>query len=158
MKVTNDGAYPWRGTPLGDALERERGASGRRRLPSAARARGAANRVARQAVTAQAESRCDLVTDGWRVAVRAVAEGGGPARRRRGGPERGSGPGRFRVPIVRQEVAWKEPLLVEDFLFAAAGASVPVKVVLTVALHHRPAAEDRPTAIRWRWAWRSPPP
>jgi methionine synthase II (cobalamin-independent) len=128
MKVTNNGSFPWRGTPLGDALERERAQSG---SGAPAGVREARDRVARQAVTAQSEAGCDLVTDGLARRDEPVAEVAARLSGVEAGPEHGSGPGRFRVPIVREEVAWKEPLLVEDYLFAAAGGAAPVKVVLT---------------------------
>ncbi|HEV8201708.1 MAG TPA: hypothetical protein VGS03_16975 [Candidatus Polarisedimenticolia bacterium] len=140
MRVTNNGSFPWRGTPLGDALERER-AQGAGGVPAGLRE--ARDRVARQAVTAQSEAGCDLVTDGLARRDEAVAEVAVRLSGVEPGAERGSGPGRFRVPIVRQEVAWKEPLLVEDYLFAATGAAAPVKVVLTgpFTIAHR--AEDQ---------------
>jgi methionine synthase II (cobalamin-independent) len=139
MKVTNNGSFPWRGTPLGDALERERAAGGR--SPGTA-VREARDRVARQAVAAQSEAGCELVTDGLArrdepVADVAVRLGGVEA-----GSDRGEGRGRFRVPIIRQEVAWKEPILVEDYLFAAEGAAAPVKVVLTGPFTVAQRAED----------------
>ncbi|HET8948810.1 MAG TPA: hypothetical protein VFQ07_17660 [Candidatus Polarisedimenticolia bacterium] len=138
MKVTNNGSFPWRGTGLGDALDRERGQGGT--LPAAMRE--ARDRVARQAVAAQAEAGCDLVTDGLARRDEPVAEVAARLAGVETGPERGSGPGRFRVPVIRQEVAWKEPLLVEDYLFAAEGAAAKVKVVLTGPFTIAQRAED----------------
>jgi len=139
MRVTNNGSFPWRGTPLGEDLERER-AQGGSGVPAGVRE--ARDRVARQAVTAQAQAGCDLVTDGLARRDEAVAEVAARLSGVEAGPERGSGSGRFRVPIVRQEVGWKEPLLVEDYLFAAEGAAATVKVVLTGPFTIAQRAED----------------
>jgi methionine synthase II (cobalamin-independent) len=135
MRVTNNGSFPWRGTPLGDALERERGATG-------GGLREARDRVARQAVAAQAQAGCDLVTDGLARRDEPMAEVVARLVGVEAGDERGAGRDRYRVPIVRQEVAWKEPILVEDYLFAAAGAATPVKVVLTGPFTIAQRAED----------------
>ncbi|HZN02103.1 MAG TPA: hypothetical protein VFD06_00800, partial [Candidatus Polarisedimenticolia bacterium] len=143
MKVTNNGSFPWRGTPLGDALERLRGVTGAER-PDAAW-REARDRVARQAVAAQAGAGCDLVTDGLARRDEPVAEVVARLEGCEAGPETTSsrpGGGRYRVPIVRGELSWKEPVLVEDYLFAATGSPVPVKVVLTGPFTIAHLAED----------------
>src|SRR5262249_25504223 len=109
MRVTNNGSFPWRGTPLGDALERLRPAGGSGDGGAAGREGRA--RVARQAVAAQAEAGCDLVTDGLARRDETLAE----LVTRLDGVEPGAEPGgaaagRGRVPVVRREIAWKEPL------------------------------------------------
>lgn len=143
MRVANNGSFPWRGTALGDELERLRGAAAPDR-PEAAW-REARDRVARQAVAAQAEAGCDLVTDGLARRDEPVAEVVARLQGCEAGPEKpvgASGKGRYRVPIVHGEVAWKEPILVEDYLFAATGSAVPVKVVLTGPFTIAHLAED----------------
>jgi len=141
MKVTNNGSFPWRGTPLGDALERERGQAAEAAAPEGG-VREARDRVARQAVAAQAEAGCDLVTDGLARRDEPVAEVAARLAGVEAGAWRGEGRGRYRVPIVREEVAWKDPILVEDYLFAAAGAAAQVKVVLTGPFTLAQRAED----------------
>lgn len=140
MKVTNNGSYPWRGTELGEALERLRGAMGGDRSESAWRE--ARDRVARQAVAAQAAAGCDLVTDGLARRDEAVAEVVSRLQGCESGPEKSTGTKRYRVPIVRGEVSWKEPVLVEDYLFASTGSGVAVKVVLTGPFTIAHLAED----------------
>ena len=143
MKVTNNGSYPWRGTSLGEELERLRGVAAADRPESAWRE--ARDRVARQAVQAQIDAGCDLVTDGLARRDEPVAEVVARLQGCEAGPEKSegaTGKGRYRVPIVRGEVAWKEPVLVEDYLFAATGSAVPVKVVLTGPFTIAHLAED----------------
>ena len=142
MKVTNNGSYPWRGTRLGDALEERRAAAAKRPEEW----REARDRVARQALAAQAEAGCDLVTDGLARRDEPIAEVVARLAGCEAGPERTGGPAgaaRHRVPIVRGEVSWKEPILVEDYLFAATGSPVPVKVVLTGPFTIAQLAEDQ---------------
>jgi 5-methyltetrahydropteroyltriglutamate--homocysteine methyltransferase len=142
MKVTNNGSFPWRGTPLGEELERLRPAPGTGGAVETAW-REARDRVARQAVAAQAQAGCDLVTDGLARRDEPVAEAVTRLEGVEAGPEKRDAGGRtFRVPIVRSEVAWKEPLLVEDYLFAASGSEARVKVVLTGPFTVAQRAED----------------
>jgi methionine synthase II (cobalamin-independent) len=150
MRVTNNGSFPWRGTPLGDALERLRPAADAG--GGDAGWREARDRVARQAVAAQAEAGCDLVTDGLARRDETLADVVTRLQGVEAGPERTDAVrGRVRVPIVRNEVAWKEPLLVEDYLFAAAGSKAAVKVVLTgpftIAHHAEDHAYGEPMAL-----------
>jgi 5-methyltetrahydropteroyltriglutamate--homocysteine methyltransferase len=141
MKVTNNGSFPWRGTALGETLEGLRGDAGRTETAW----REARDRVARQALAAQAEAGCDLVTDGLARRDEAIADvvaglaGCEIGAEKTGVPPAGA---RYRVPIVRGELSWKEPILVEDYLFAAGGSPVPVKVVLTGPFTIAHLAED----------------
>lgn len=142
MKVTNNGSFPWRGTPLGEELEHLRPA------PGSADANGgwreARDRVAKQAVAAQAQAGCDVVTDGLARRDEPVAEVVARLEGVEAGEERRGADGRaFRVPVIRREVAWKEPLLVEDYLFAATGSEARVKVVLTGPFTVAQRAEDQ---------------
>jgi 5-methyltetrahydropteroyltriglutamate--homocysteine methyltransferase len=92
------------------------------------------DRLARQSIEAQRAAGCDLPTDGLTrredpvghliSGLTGVEMGGW----REGYP---AGGGRFRAPIIRSEVAWSTPLLVEDFLFAAEGNPAGLKVVFT---------------------------
>jgi len=142
MRVTNNGSFPWRGTPLGEELERLRPAPGSAGTPEAWRE--ARDRVAKQAVAAQVQAGCDLVTDGLARREEPVAEVVARLEGIEAGADKRGGDGRtFRVPIVRREVAWKEPLLVEDYLFAATGSEARVKVVLTGPFTVAQRAEDR---------------
>ncbi len=129
MIATNNGSFPWRTPDTPDRLE------------------GAAlDRVTREAIDAQIRAGLDLVTDGLvrrRDPVTHVAgslEGVAPGEQRQGLP--GSG-GSYRVPVVHSEVAWKKPILTEDFLFAKGGSSRPVKPVLLGPYTLSRLAEDR---------------
>jgi len=129
MIATNNGSFPWRTPDTPDRLE------------------GAAlDRVTREAIDAQIRAGLDLVTDGLVrrtdpvTHVAGSLEGVAPGEERQGLP--GSG-GSYRVPVVHSEVAWKKPILTEDFLFAKGGSSRPVKPVLLGPYTLSRLAEDR---------------
>jgi len=141
--TTNNGSFPWRGTPLAAALDQALLAA-----PSGGpgdEARGIRDRLARQAIEAQVRAGCDLITDGLVRRDDPVGQlidglsGIEPGELRQGFP---AGDGRYRVPIVRDEIAWKSPILAEDYLFASAGAGASVKVVLTGPYTLAAVAED----------------
>jgi len=141
--TTNNGSFPWRGTALGEALERALLAAPQG-APSE-EARGLRDRLARQAIDEQVRAGCDLVTDGLVRRDDPVGpiigglSGLAPGESRPGFP---AGGGFYRVPSVRGEIAWKAPILAEDYLFASAGTQVPVKVVLTGPYTLAAIAED----------------
>ena len=91
------------------------------------------DRRTRGALDAQVSAGCDLVTDGlYRRAdpvshVAAHLGGVVLGESKTGFP--GSGRS-YRVPVVAGEIAWRKPVLVEDFLFAKTGCPKPVKPVL----------------------------
>jgi len=129
MIVTNNGSYPWKsadgtGRPDGEALDR----------------------MTREAVDAQVRAGCDLVTDGLVRRedpvshVAAHLDGVALGEARSGFP---GGGGRYRVPVVTSEIAWKAPILVEDFLFAKGGSPKPVKPVLVGPYTLSGVADDR---------------
>ncbi|PYT34352.1 MAG: hypothetical protein DMF52_13185 [Acidobacteria bacterium] len=129
MIATNNGSYPWKspdggGPPDGEALDR----------------------ITREAVDAQTRAGLDLITDGLVRRhdpvsyVAAHLDGVTLGEARSGFP--GSG-GRYRVPLVTAEIAWKKPILAEDFLFAKGGGPKPVKPVLTGPYTLSRVAEDR---------------
>lgn len=133
MITTNNGSFPSLGTPIADEAARARSAApAEGRAPDEIKALG--DRLARQAIDAQRAAGCDLPTDGlarredpvshWMSGLTGVAMGAW----RDGYP---AGGGRYRAPVVRGEVAWTTPILVEDFLFAAEGNPAGLKVVLT---------------------------
>ena len=109
MIATNNGSFPWRTPDTPDRLEGV-----------------ALDRVTREAIDAQIRAGLDLVTDGLVrrtdpvTYVTGSLEGIAPGEERQGLP--GSG-GSYRVPVVLSEVAWKKPILTEDFLFAKGGSS-----------------------------------
>jgi 5-methyltetrahydropteroyltriglutamate--homocysteine methyltransferase len=140
--ATNNGSFPWRGTALGEALERALAAP----LGAASEeARGLRDRLARQAIDEQVRAGCDLVTDGLVRREDPVGpiigglSGISPGEPRSGFP---AGGGPYRIPVVRGEVGWKAPILAEDYLFASAGTQVPVKAVLTGPYTLAAIAED----------------
>jgi 5-methyltetrahydropteroyltriglutamate--homocysteine methyltransferase len=143
MITTNNGAFPWRGLPGAEELAQAL-AAGDRDADAGARARELHDRVSRMAIEAQVAAGCDLVTDG--LARRSdpmsdlVAGIGGlePGAERDGYP----GGGTYRVPIVRQEVAWTAPILGENYLFGARGLEGRLKVVLTGPYTIAVLAED----------------
>ena len=129
MIATNNGSYPWKnpdggGLPDGEALDR----------------------LTREAVDAQTRAGLDLVTDGLVRRhdpvshVAAQLDGIALGKARTGFP--GSG-GLYRVPVVTSEIAWKTPILAEDFLFAKEGSPKPVKPVVTGPYTLSRVAEDR---------------
>jgi 5-methyltetrahydropteroyltriglutamate--homocysteine methyltransferase len=138
MKAMNGGAFPWRGTPLEAEFEAARAQAD----PAAARA--VRDRLTRQAVGAQAAVGLDRFPDGLARRDEPVAEVAARLRNVETGPWKDGYPGgqRYRVPIVRGEVSWKEPILVEDYLFAATGAPAPINVVLTGPFTVAQLAED----------------
>jgi 5-methyltetrahydropteroyltriglutamate--homocysteine methyltransferase len=133
MITTNNGSFPWRGLPLGEAWRQAQEAA-RDGADHSARLKEARDRLTRQAIEAQAAAGCDLPTDGRvgrddpgasTIAGLAGVEAG---PERAGYPAGGRG---FKVPVVRGEVSWKGALVAEDHLFAAQGAGRPVKPILT---------------------------
>lgn len=144
MITTNNGSFPWRATPLGEAMARALegappdGVSGV--------ARDLRDQLTRQLIEQQAKAGCELVSDGLvrredpAGHVLGGIEGVVVGEWRDGYPGRG---GRYRVPTIQGEVAWKAPILVEDYLFAATGAGVDVKVVLAGPYTLASLAEDR---------------
>jgi 5-methyltetrahydropteroyltriglutamate--homocysteine methyltransferase len=116
MLVANNGSYP--STPSGATVDGDA---------------AVLDRITREAIDAQIRAGCDLVTDGLvrrRDPVSHVAgqlEGVRLGEVRSGFP--GSG-GPYRVPIVHAEIAWRKPIVAEDFLFAKGDGSRPVKPVL----------------------------
>jgi 5-methyltetrahydropteroyltriglutamate--homocysteine methyltransferase len=140
--ATNNGSFPWRGTALGETLERALAA------PQGAvseEARELRDRLSRQAIDEQVRAGCDLVTDGLVRRDDPVGpiigglSGISPGESRSGFP---AGGGPYRAPSVRGEIAWKAPILAEDYLFASAGTPVPVKMVLTGPYTLAAIAED----------------
>jgi methionine synthase II (cobalamin-independent) len=127
MRAMNGGSFPWRGTPLESEFEAVR-AQG-----DAAAARAVRDRLARQAIEAQAAAGLDQFPDGLARRDEPVADVVAGLRNVEAGDWRDGYAGgvRYRVPIVRGEVSWSEPILVEDYLFAASGAPAPISVVLT---------------------------
>jgi hypothetical protein len=138
MIAMNGGSFPWRGTPLESEFEAAR----RQADPAAARA--VRDRLTRQAIAAQAGAGLDRFPDGLARREEPVAEVAARLRNVEAGPWREGYPGggRYRVPIVRGEVSWTEPILVEDYLFAADGAPAPITVVLTGPFSVAQLAED----------------
>jgi len=129
MIATNNGSYP-SGNPAGEGL------------PDGE----ALDRITREAIDAQTRAGLDLVTDGLVRRADPVSHVAGHLEgvvlgdARDGFP--GSG-GRYRVPVVTSEIAWKAPILAEDFLFARGGSAKPVKPVLVGPYTLARVAEDR---------------
>jgi len=143
--ATLNGSFPWRETEAGREI-----ADLRRRLLAGEACgdalRLAQDRATREAIEAQARAGLDLVTDGlvrWEDPVAGlVARLAGLER----GEDRVGFPGSgapYAAPIASGEVAWREPILSEDFLFARQGSPRPVKVVLTGPFTIARLAEDR---------------
>jgi hypothetical protein len=135
----NGGSFSWRGTPLQAELEAARAQAD----PQARRA--ARDRVTRQAIEAQAAAGLDQFPDGLARREEPVAEVVAHLRNVEAGEWRdghAAGGDRYRVPIVRGEVAWSEPILVEDYLFAASGTQATITVVLTGPFTVAHLAED----------------
>ena len=141
MITTNNGSFPWRGTPLASELDRA--------LAGAAASeatRDIRDRLSRQAIEEQIRAGCDLVTDG--LVRRDDPVGpiiGGLSGLEAGEMREGypAGGGLYRVPVVRDEVGWTSPILAEDYLFAAAGTVTPIKVILTGPYTIAALADDR---------------
>jgi 5-methyltetrahydropteroyltriglutamate--homocysteine methyltransferase len=129
MIATNNGSFPWK-RPAGEAP------------PDGA----ALDRITREAIDFQVRAGLDLVTDGLVrrpdpvTAIAAHLEGIALGEARGGFPGSGAS---FRVPVVTSEIAWKRPILIEDFLFAGDGCPKPVKAVLTGPYTLARVAEDR---------------
>ncbi len=145
MIATNNGSFPWKEMPTGrdlrEVLERPDG-----RTADPDRVRLLQDSVTRQIIDEQASAGLDLITDGL------VRRGNPmePFARCLGGLRIGEGriryPGRSDLvaqPVAESEIQWKEPVLVEDYLFASRGAPRPVKVVLTGPYTIAHLAEDR---------------
>ncbi len=145
MIATNNGSYPWRGTSRGSELEAAKERRRRGEMP-AEELRALQDQATREAIEEQARAGLDLVTDGL---VR-FDDPVGPIVTRlagmRAGQARASFPGRgaeIPVPVAESEVSWKEPILVEDYLFARQGSPKPVKVVLPGPFTIAGITEDR---------------
>jgi len=129
MIATNNGSYPWKdadaaATPDGTVLDR----------------------VTREVIDAQAGAGLDLLTDGLVRRQDPVSHVAGRLEGVTLGDARGGFPGSgapYRVPIVDSEVAWKRPILSEDFLFARDGSPKPVKPVLVGPYTLARVADDR---------------
>jgi 5-methyltetrahydropteroyltriglutamate--homocysteine methyltransferase len=139
--ATNNGPFPWRGGPAGRALEEALKDGG----PAPEEVRLLQDRVTREAIDSQIAAGLDLVTDGMvrapdPTALPAALVGGLAAGPRREGYPAG---GPYTVPIVTDEVAWRRPILTEDYLFASRGCPRPVKPVLTGPYTLARLAEDR---------------
>ena len=145
MIATNNGGFPWRGTAEGRDLERLLERQGRGTV-AAEEWRAAQDRATRGAIEAQAGAGLDLLTDGLvkrRDPVCAVAAHLGGVEL---GETRDDGAlpwTHYTVPVAVSEIAWKGPILAEDFLFASEGSPRPVKVVLTGPYTLARRCEDR---------------
>jgi len=153
MITANNGSFPWRGLPLGDAWRQAQEAA-RDGADHSTRLKEARDRVMRQAIEAQVAAGCDVATDGR---VGREDPGASTVAGLAGveiGPERDGYPAGdrvFRVPVVRGEVSWKGALVAEDYLFAAQGAGRPVKPIITgpytLAMIAEDHAYDDPMAL-----------
>ncbi len=129
MIATNNGSFPWK-RPAGGAE------------PDGA----VLDRITRESIDLQVRAGLDLVTDGLVRRMDPVTQIAGRldgitlGERRAGFPGSGAS---YRVPIVSAEIAWKGPILCEDFLFARDGSTKPVKPVLTGPYTLARVAEDR---------------
>ena len=129
MIATNNGSFPRNspgveGSPDGERLDR----------------------ITREAIESQARAGLDLLTDGLIRRedpvshVAAHFDGVLLGDERSGFPGSGSG---YRAPVVTAEIAWRKPILAEDFLFAKGGSPKPVKPVLVGPYTLSRVAEDR---------------
>lgn len=145
MIATNNGSYPWKEMPAGGEL-RELLESNAGRAADPDRVRLLQDSVTRQIIDEQASAGLDLITDGLvrrGSPMEPVARGLGGLRI---GEDRIRYPGRpglVAQPLAESEIQWKEPILVEDYLFAGRGAPRPVKVVLTGPYTIANLTEDR---------------
>lgn len=129
MIATNNGSFPWKtpgtaGPPDGALLDR----------------------LTREAIDAQARAGLDLVTDGLVRRPDPVSHVAGRLEGVALGEETTGFPGSgvpYRVPVVTAEIAWKKPILAEDFLFAKGGSPRPLKPVLAGPYTLARIAEDR---------------
>ena len=129
MLTTNNGSFPWKSAA------------------TAAAADGAVlDRITREVIETQARAGLDLVTDGL---VRRQDPASYVAGRLEGvtlGGARDGFPGSgatYRMPIIGTEIAWRRPILSEDYLFAREGSSRPVKPVLVGPYTLARVSEDR---------------
>ena len=129
MLTTNNGSFPWKSAG------------------TAAAADGAVlDRITREVIETQARAGLDLVTDGL---VRQQDPASYVAGRLEGvtlGGARDGFPGSgatYRMPIIGTEIAWRRPILSEDYLFAREGSSRPVKPVLVGPYTLARVSEDR---------------
>lgn len=132
MIAANNGAFPWKGTPAAADLEAARA---RRGAGEAApdEVRLLQDRLTREAIEAQIEAGLDLVTDGLVRHADPVSCVVTQIRGMTTGDLRDGFPGsaaRYPVPVAEGEVAWKQPILSEDYLFGSRGISKPLKPVL----------------------------
>jgi 5-methyltetrahydropteroyltriglutamate--homocysteine methyltransferase len=129
MKIANNGSFPWRGLPEGEAWAATRmAAAGAPDEEKAAR-----DRATRAAVQAQIAAGCDLPSDGRIGRHDPVAATVLDLEGIELGPERDGYPGggrAYRVPVVRGEISWKGALVAEDHLFASQGVDRAVKPIL----------------------------
>jgi 5-methyltetrahydropteroyltriglutamate--homocysteine methyltransferase len=127
--ATNNGSFPWT-RPAGETS------------PDGA----VLDRITRETIELQARAGLDLLTDGLVRRTDPVSQVAGHldgvtlGERREGFPGSGAF---YRVPIVAADIAWKGPILCEDFLFARDGSPKPVKPVLTGPYTLARLAEDR---------------
>jgi len=143
--ATNNGSFPWRGSRRAAEIDAARAGHLRGAAPGA-ELEALFDQATQRAIEEQARAGLDLLTDGMIRRSDPI----GPFIGRLQGMSVGDrlvrlpGDGaECRLPIAETEVAWREPILVEDYLFASRGSPKPVKVVLpgpyTVAF----LAEDR---------------
>ena len=141
MKIANNGSFPWRGLPEGEAWAAARAAgTGAPDDDKAAR-----DRATRAAVRAQIAAGCDLPSDGRIGRLAPVAATVAGLEGIELGDERAGFPGGgrpYRVPVVRGEIAWRGALVAEDHLFASQGIDRPVKAILTGPATLARLAED----------------
>lgn len=129
MIATNNGSFPWK-RPAGEAA------------PDGA----VLDRITREVIDLQVRAGLDLITDGLVRRTDPVTQIAGRldgitlGEWRAGFPGSGAG---YRVPVVAAEIAWKGPILCEDYLFASDGSARPVKPVLTGPYTLARLAEDR---------------
>lgn len=129
MIATNNGSFPWTRPSGGTAPD------------------GAVlDRITRETIDLQIRAGLGLVTDGLVRRADPVSQVAGHldgvllGESREGFPGSGTS---YRVPIVASEIAWKGPILCEDFLFARDGSPKPVKPVLIGPYTLARLAEDR---------------
>jgi 5-methyltetrahydropteroyltriglutamate--homocysteine methyltransferase len=129
MIATNNGSFPWRAADAPDRLD------------------GAAlDRITRETIDAQISAGLDLVTDGLVRRADPVSYAAGTLEGVALGEVRQGLPGSgafYRVPLVHSEIAWKKPIVTEDFLFAKGGSARPVKPILLGPYTLSRLAEDR---------------
>ena len=129
MIATNNGSFPWKRPAVETAPD------------------GAVlDRITRETIDLQIRAGLDLVTDGLVRRTDPVSQVAGRldgvilGESREGFPGSGAS---YRVPVVASEIAWKGPILCEDFLFARDGSPKPVKPVLIGPYTLARLAEDR---------------